>query len=213
MKKIILVSAAALGFLGVNAFANMGNAFTKGIYVGLQAGYDMNAWGNVSNPDNRAFFGTYISQENGFAGRVLGGWDFHPNFAVEMGYFRAFNKPVSMITGSDWWRYTTQGFDLMGKMKYAFDDNFGVYAKFGLDYLLTQIDPQGTNTTISGYSVDNFNIAYGLGFGYEVAQNLTLDVSWTRFQGKSKVDGDQLQPRYQEAIDFFALGLVYRFNL
>ncbi|OGT08228.1 MAG: hypothetical protein A2X78_00935 [Gammaproteobacteria bacterium GWE2_37_16] len=220
MKKILLVGAVALG-LSAAAFANgtveaapvVGNAFNPGIYVGLQAGMDLSNWGNVNNSDNwSTYFGDGISKENGFAGRVFVGWDFHPNFAVELGYFREFNRPVATESGfGDVWRYTTQGFDLMGKLKYAFDDMFGIYAKFGVDYLLTKVDQQGANTN-GNYNTNNFNIAYGLGLSYEAVQNLTLDLSWTRFQGRNKVDGDVSQPKFQAAPDFFALGIAYKFN-
>lgn len=223
MKKILLVGAVALG-LSAAAFANgtveapvVGNAFNPGIYIGLQAGMDLSHWGNVNNSSNDTYaigggFGDSISKENGFAGRVFVGWDFHPNFAVELGYFREFNRPVASETGyGDIWRYTTQGFDLMGKLKYAFDDMFGIYAKFGVDYLMTKVDAQGANT-YGDYHTNNFNIAYGLGLSYEAVQNLTLDLSWTRFQGKSKVDGAATQPSFQAAPDFFALGIAYKFN-
>lgn len=222
MKKILLVGAVALG-LSAAAFANgvqetvmppvvVGNAFNPGIYIGAQGGLDLSHWGNVNNSDSAGTaFGDGISKENGVAGRAFVGWDFHPNFAVELGYFRELNRPIGTNAGANWVRYTTQSFDLMGKMKYAFDDMFGIYAKFGLDYMITQVRPQGASPNGS-YNIKNFNFAYGLGLSCEVVQNLTLDLSWTRFQGKSKVDGDITQPKYQAAPDFFALGVAYKFT-
>ena len=204
MKKLF-IGVAALG-LSPLAFANgtvgyapaAAPAFTPGVYLGVQAGYGMTNWDNIDH----AFGGTgstkvSVKDEDGFAGRLFVGYDFHPNFAVETGYTMWFTEPkIAGLKGDYPW-----AIDLVGKIKALVVDNFGLYAKLGGDYLYD-------NTKISGHDKDTFNVVYGAGAYYDITPNITADLSWTRFNGDTNWDS-----HYMPDMDLFALGVSYKFDL
>lgn len=222
MKKLLLVGAVALGLSGV-AFADgsiettmpapVANSFNPGVVIGLQAGYDISGWQNAFN--SNVPWSPSVNKSNGFAGRVFLGWDFHPNFSVELGYFRPFNKPVGNFDDSTSIQYTMNVVDLMGKIKVPLGDMFDIYAKAGVDYVMTKMAPSATTGTAGTYSnttVNNFNVAYGLGLDYTIIPNLVADISWTQYNANNKKDIVSDAPKYQPSMNFFALGLSYKFT-
>lgn len=216
MKKTLLISALALG-LSSAAFAGglsepvaaapmataapvVSSDFTPGIYVGLQGGYADSGWSAYKNF-------TDVTRDTGIAARVLVGYDFHKYFAVEAGYFRIF--PKTKITASydadgigDKIDIRTQAFDLVGKIKAPIMDNFGLYAKAGPGYLMLSASGDAGNS-------NRFDLVYGLGAYYTI-DNWSIDLSYTRYNsGKTKFLDDKWQPN----VDFYALGVSYKFNL
>ncbi len=170
--------------------------FAPGVYLGLQAGYGMTGWDNASS-------GIDVSGENNFAGRVFIGYDFHPNFAIEAGYTQFFNNTKLKSMGVEFsnpkYNYAI---DLVGKVKAHIYENFGMYGKAGVDYMYTN------EGLLDKDKHDAFNVVYGAGFFYDVMPNLTMDVSWTRYNGDADWGKD-----YIPAADFFALGGYWKFNL
>lgn len=221
MIKKLLVGLVTLAF-GTVAFASgdtfveppaVTNSFAPGIYVGAQAGYGMTNWDNVELNTN--VDGVSISNEvtgsNAFAGRAFLGYDFHPNFAIEAGYTQFFNNTkINIMNQTISNPRNDYAIDLVGKLKAIIVDNFGLYTKLGVDYIHVDEEVKslpGSNTNPPN-QVSAFNIVYGAGAFYEITQNLTADLSWTRFNGDPKLSKD-----YIPAHDLFAVGVFWKFNL
>jgi len=194
MRKQLFIGVMALGFCsgalasGVQYAppAPAAPAWNPGVYLGLQAGYGMTYWDNIGAKD-----------EDGFAGRVYLGYDFHPNFAIEAGYTMWFTEPKWGSAKGDYpW-----AIDLVGKIKAHVIDQFGLYAKLGVDYLYSKV-PVTNNK-------DNFNVVYGAGAYYDFTPNISADISWTRYGGNS----DLTSSDYMPYMDLFALGVQYKFDL
>ncbi|MBN2689944.1 MAG: outer membrane beta-barrel protein [Gammaproteobacteria bacterium] len=199
MGKKLFIGVLALG-LAPLAFAN-GDAcytpapYTPGIYIGVQGGYGMSGWNGVA------------TKKNGLAGRVFAGYDFHKHYAVEAGYTYFFNRPrgiVAQIGGNG--RARIWALDLVGKIKAPVMDQFSLYAKAGVDYLHTKWKP---NNTMYKGSYGNFNMVYGVGGTYQFNQNVSADLSWTRFGGRQ----DITSAKYAPSANLIALGVAYRFDL
>lgn len=250
MKKILLVGAISLGLSGI-AFASgsaeksplpvtNANAFNPGMVVGLQAGYGMSGWENFSvGPLN-------TNSNNALTGRVYLGWDFYPNFGIELGYMRFLGKakinlPNITFVDEKWGDYsfsatdaiskiTTQSIDLIGKAKWALNDMFGIYAKAGVAYLMSSglqnskaqyvyVDTDTRDTTsgsfneFSNNSFNKFTLVYGLGVSYNITSNLVADLSWLQYLGDSSTKCNSIGEftKYQPSVNFFALGLSYKF--
>ncbi len=210
MIKKLLVGLMALTF-GTLAFASgdtfiqppaISYGFTPGIYIGAQAGYGMTNWDNTEQTIN--IFGmnlsTTVNGSSAFAGRVFLGYDFHPNFAIEAGYTQFFNNTKVEITNQTIGNIKNDyAIDLVGKLKAIIVDNFGLYTKLGVDYINVKEDV--TNNTSNA-----FNVVFGAGAYYEITQNITADLSWTRFNGDPKWNKD-----YIPAHDLFAAGVSWKF--
>ena len=236
MKKILLVSAALC--LSSAALANGGMApvatattsvadFTPGVYVGIQGGYADTGFRSADFATtilaHDGYQSTKIDHNTGPAGRIFVGYDFHKYFAVEAGYFLVGQKTNFTATNNALGEadqqtssIRTQAFDLVGKIKAPIMDNFGVYAKAGVGYLMTDgrnnigVDASGHDTTTSvKNNVDKFDLVYGLGTYYTFANNWTVDASYTRYNsGHSKCDES-----WQPVVDFYAVGINYKFDL
>ena len=237
MNKLLVVSAiAALGLSSV-AFAGglpeemptapAAVSSDAGFYLGIAGGYGMTNWKNL---EGLAVNGTKlysISKDNGAVGRAFLGYDLNRYFAVEFGYSYFFNKPTmdlaSGVTNGPFgitasgtkFIKNTQAFDLMGKIKAPVVDNFDLYAKLGVNYLISNLD----NVTISGNSssIRNLNVAFGAGADYYITPNIIANIEWLRFNGKAKFDfntvtGGQAVD-YQPNTDAFMVGLRYKFDM
>jgi OOP family OmpA-OmpF porin len=214
MFKKQLIFFAVLSGMVVNSFAAGDNfsappvTFNPGIYLGLSAGYGMTYWDNLdgSNVVHDGILDTYkVSGENNFAGRVYAGYDFHPNFALEVGYTQFFNDTdVDFVsTGQqafnpnyDW------AIDLVAKIKAHIVDNFGLYAKIGVDYLYV-------TEGVDGQNQNSVNVVFGAGAYYDFTQHFSVDASWMRFNGIPKINQDDYIPYH----DLFSAGFAYKFDL
>jgi opacity protein-like surface antigen len=208
MKKILVISAIALGLSSVALAGGIAEKmpvapvataavaksdFNPGIYVGLQGGYADSGLSADIDP---------ITNDKGIAGRVFVGYDFHKNFAVEAGYFLMRKASVDNFVNSD---IKTQAFDLVGKMKVNVVDNFGLFAKAGIGYLMNNWGTAWGQWSGNNNKVD---LVYGLGAYYNI-DNFTVDLSYTRYNsGHSKMDNS-----WQPHVDFYALGVSYKFDL
>jgi len=197
------------------------DTWASGVYIGLQGGYGMTNWdsmeGLLNNILNDSLHDEFnfnyvinynIVDVNAFASRISVGYDFHKNFAIEVGYSNFFNKPSLVLT----WEGTkkqsplfknTWVADLMGIIKADVVNNFGLFAKLGVNYLQTNIyyhDFENSNAK-------NFNVAYGAGAYYNITNHVSIDASWMRYNGCQLVTDD-----YQPYSDLFLIGVKYKFN-
>lgn len=218
MKKLLVVSAVAVlglssAFAGglpeempVAPVAAVSN--DTGVYLGLQGGFGMTHWKNLENTMEGKL--KSVHKDNGIVSRVFAGYDINRYFAIESGYsyffnkvnFDAVNKAGKVVKTGD---TKTMAFDLMGKGKLPVVDSFDLYAKLGVNYLMTR-----TNKTDDKASknTNNFNLAYGVGADYSITPNIIANVEWLRLNGNAK-----LNDKYQPNVDAFLIGLRYKFDL
>ncbi len=219
MIKKLLVGFIALTF-GTLAFASgdtfvqlpaISTGYAPGIYIGAQAGYGMTNWDNTEQTVNvlGMNLSTTVSGSNAFAGRVFLGYDFHPNFAIEAGYTQFFNNTkINVMNQTVSNPRNDYAIDVVGKLKAIIIDNFGLYTKLGVDYMRVDMEVKGLSPAlaIQPNQESVFNVVYGAGAFYVITQNLTADLSWTRFSGDPKLSSD-----YIPAHDLFAAGVSWKF--
>lgn len=223
-RKVLAVSVLALGFSSaILASGEMPVAMPAAevsnnyVFIALQGGY---AWQHIGdlydssnfNDASNAFFGFPItdvdvtsSDEGGFGARASIGYGFNQNFSIELGYSYLFNKPEVSAAGFELMETKTSIVDAFFKVKAQAAENFDLYAKVGADYMMNNWDEEN-NSGLNG-DVKEFGPAFGVGAAYNFTPNWTVDLSWTRYIGEIKVNSD-----WQPNIDFFALGLMYKFN-
>jgi len=225
-KKIFAVTALSLSaavFANGNipmAPASVASDFDPGFYLGLQGGYGASGWDKV---DSQIVL-LKSSNANSLTGRVFVGYDFTKNFALEVGYAYFGSKATltEMYYNTKDGEVRTQAFDLVGKGKIAFLDNFNVYAKLGIGYLMSNGLKSGAGQA-AGYvstnwftkdKVGNFGAVAGFGLSYYFMPNLWTDISWTRYIVNKKfgVRNGTVYGDYQPDADLYALGLAYKFN-
>lgn len=196
-----------------------------GVYLGIQGGFGMTNWKNLDGvfTSSRTVGGvlvtntttTKVGRDNGFVGRVFLGYDINRYFALEAGYSYFFNKPtfdttatiaaqgVTATNTTSGKIKRTHNIDVMGKIKVPVVDNFDLYAKLGVNYLMTKPDSGNMSST------NNFNVAFGAGADYYITPNIIANVEWLRFNGKAKVTDSKYQPN----TDAFLIGLRYKFEI
>lgn len=227
MFKKLVFCAAALS-LSAAALAN-GNSvsmvsapavsdFNSGIYLGIQGGYGVSGWKHINSTISTSTF-LKSSNEDGIAGRVFVGYDFTKNFAAEFGYMY-FGQKAKLTERSDNTvdaEVRTQAFDLVGKGKIEFLDNFDVYGKLGIGYLMSSGLHSGLKSDGTAWfdkdKAENLSAVVGTGVSYYFTRNLWIDASWTTHivnKGFGITDkgyyGD-----YQPNADLYALGIAYKF--
>lgn len=228
LNKVLAVSVLALGFASaVFASGEMpvatampaAEVSNNYVYIALQGGYALQYFKDYYNNDDawspwRPELGesASTSDEGGFGARVSLGYGFNQYFAVEAGYSYLFNKPELNaggdgfpIPGIEIAEVKTQIIDAFFKVKAPVADNFDLYAKVGADYMMNDYDEENFSG-VHG-DVKEFGPAFGVGAAYNFTPNWTVDLSWTRYIGQIKINSD-----WQPNIDFFALGIMYKFN-
>lgn len=230
MNKFLVGCLAVLGFSGVAlasdvtdtvaaspvATATSVNEFNSGVYVGLQGGYADNGIKSLDKSyvydatDNSSSI-LKASDSKGFASRLFVGYDITNNFAIESGYFYDFKKAKSGFAADallgDYSKVRTQAFDVSGKLSADIIDNFGVYAKAGVGYLMYQFKDSDSKAKTNSDRVD---LVYGVGAYYRVTKELSLDVSYTKYNsGQTKLTSKNWQP----SLDFYAVGMSYKFSI
>jgi len=207
MGKKLFIGVVALGVASL-AFANGDACYTPApysptVYVGLQGGLGIS--GFASQKDHSANLG--VKHDYGFAGRLFAGYNFHKHYAVEAGYTYWFRKTRVDNAGAIG-RVKNWALDLVGKIKTPLVDQFGLYAKAGIDYLHTKWT--GVKYPVNAHkSFGNFNVVYGVGATYDYTKNISADVSWTRYNGYSRYASEKYQPH----ADLYAIGVMYNFDM
>lgn len=167
----------------------------------------MTNWKNVDTDIS----GIKISNDDGFVGRAFLGYDLNRYFALEAGYTYFFVQPKEKNTaGTEQNKIKrTHNIDVMGKVKAPVADNFDLYAKLGVNYLMSDFDKKtGGQLVITEDSRKYFNVAYGAGADYCITPNIIANVEWLRFNGSAKID-----KHYQPNTDAFMIGLRYKIEI
>jgi OmpA-OmpF porin, OOP family len=182
MKKQVLLAAAALALSGAAA------AQTYGV---ISVG---------TSKHNIDCAGAATCDESGNAFKLLGGYKFNPNFAVEAGYMnfgksRAADPGVSLDL-------TVDGFGIGGAFHQDFATNWNFVARLGLAQMKTK-----ANATLGGSSgsdsESNAQLYGGLGIGYKLTKQLSVGASWDF--SKAEIAGEKGN------VNAYSLGLTFDF--
>lgn len=236
-KSLLVASVLGVGAVASGvAFADAGMSSTyckPGFYAGVQAGRGDTHYGFEDTLIEAKTYETYHGNtlgashidDTGTSGRIYGGYQFNPYFALEAG-FTKFHKTDFSVTSyynntvvqdrvADT-RYdgevTEQAEDVVGKLTMPFQYNFGGYLKAGLALVSADrhvnessvhsngtVIPTGTFYTKSYQAV---RPTYGAGIDYTIPNtSLDVDVSYTEI-----ARGDGI-PR----ASLWALGLTDKF--
>lgn len=218
MKLQSLVKAAAFSIAAVAASAALANgtayrvapaAAPQGAYngagfvLGAQAGYADTHWDNLNESLN-AFGQTFTTEldSKGFAGRLFAGYDFNHYFGAELGYIYLPKVDVK-INGDKVGDIKNYAVDLLGKLNAPIANGFSVYAKAGVAYLKSSANDNADDNLDS---TSHVGPAFGVGLAYQITPQFSADLSWTRYSGEGKLQGD-----YQPNPDVFLVGVSYKF--
>jgi OmpA-OmpF porin, OOP family len=131
--------------------------------------------------------GTSTCDKTDTAFKIIGGYKFNPNLAVELGYFD-FGKAKATASGiKGEIGNTAVGVGLAFHQDLAADWNF--VARLGGAQMKTKI--RGTLTGVASNSdSDNNIVAYGgLGVGYKMTKTVTLGAAWDFSKSKYNKQG------------------------
>ncbi|ONN64145.1 porin family protein [Herbaspirillum sp. VT-16-41] len=203
MKKMHLMAAGLLSVACATVAAQAVKS-GPGFYVGLEGGaahYDIDV---EHSP------GTIEKNDAGMF-RFGGGYQFTPNFSVEMGYFRIGEASIedSDRFSRDTAKVRVSGFDLTAAYKFS-NVLPGVYFKAGITQAKFTEDVRyeysgfGFSGSVSERaSKSGTGYLLGLGYEYDLTKSFSINGGYTRYEGlggQSKVD-----------VNLFAAGLKYRF--
>ncbi|MEN9916650.1 MAG: hypothetical protein RLY40_582 [Pseudomonadota bacterium] len=215
--------------LSVSALAAMtANAAAPGVYVTGQLGYAKNKTEpnqiTIAGKTAYNFNNELSATDRNLAGRLAIGYQFSPNWAVELGYLQLSKKkfngllytPVKgsgfagSVNGST--SISQSAVDLVGKGIYPINDKFNLYGKLGVAYVTTTVDgkydtdahAEMINNNPNAIAKHKWAPEAAVGVSYDITPNVFVDASWTHIQplGKNKPGN----------IDFAALGLGYSFG-
>lgn len=139
------------------------------------------------------------------------GFPFHPNWAVEAGYFDLGNfgftantTPVGTLSGST--RIRGLNLDLVGSLPIT--DRWSVLGRVGAAYARTRDSFSGTGAVTVAYpspSKYDTNYKYGIGTQFAFTPALSLRLEAERYRIHDAVS-------HRNNVDMVSLGLVYRFG-
>ncbi|MEO6017250.1 MAG: outer membrane beta-barrel protein [Polaromonas sp.] len=144
-------------------------------------------------------------------GKIFGGYQFTPNFALEGGYFDLGRYSYSTTTPTGTFSGNTKvnglNLDLVGTAPLS--DKFSVIGRIGAAYersrgsfASTGLVPVNTSST----STNSTNLKIGLGIQYAISEALSLRAEIERyFRVRDPI-------RNRANIDMASIGLVYRFG-
>lgn len=150
-----------------------------------------------------------VSEDNWDTGfKIFGGYQFHPNFAVELGYMRPGNfgfTATSVPAGSINSTYKNDGWTLDLVPIIPIANRFSFFGRLGAYYNETKVNISGTGPIVSqSRSERNWNWNTGLGLQYDLTP-----VVGVRFE----IDPlGRLGPANERAT-LYSLGLIYRFGM
>ncbi len=172
----------------------------SGVYIGLEGG--IASISAIATPTN----GVKTSETNEAAAlRALVGYQINKNFAVELGYFATDDFKQDGTDRSRTVRYNlkadVKGADL--SVIYKFTEFVpGLYLKAGATHSKVSASLSQPAGNSSG-SVSGTGYLFGLGYEFAVAQNVGINVGYTRYE---KLGGES-----DNKMNLYSAGVKYKF--
>lgn len=137
-----------------------------------------------------------VPDEKDTAWKVFGGYQFHPNFAAELGYHHLGEVTSSGVTTE------ARAWDLVGIGSLPVVANvLSLYGKLGAYYAQTERTTPGVRA-----DENNNGLTYGFGAQWDATRNIGVRVEWQRYDqvgSRTTGEGD---------IDVLSVGALYRFR-
>jgi OOP family OmpA-OmpF porin len=188
MKKHVLLAAAALALSGA-ASAQVYGVVSAGVSK-LKVDCD----------------GAQVCDRSDTAFKVLGGYKFTPNVAMEAGYM-SFGKAKIRDSG-DSVDVGVTGFGIGAAFHQDFATNWNFVARLGLAQVKTKLDLNISGVGSGSDSDSNAQLYGGLGVGYKLSKQVSIDAAWDFSKGKYNKDGLDLG---SGNVNAFSLGLTFGF--
>ena len=156
-KTLLALASGSLLTVGAQAAVTYGNGYTGQPYVGVKVGqFDL----DVDGADDPTAYGVY------------GGYNFDPNFGVEVEYV---GSDDADYYGGD---IDAKTYGAYGTYRYAFP-NSGLYAKGKVGIAKTELEASATVAGVTrSESVDDTSLAGGIGLGYAVNQDFSVEAEY-----------------------------------
>jgi OmpA-OmpF porin, OOP family len=166
------------------------NATTPGVYVEGQVGYAHTGKHFVKPfPSSRKVSSKY---QGGLAGRLAIGYQFNPNWAVEMGYLQLAEQKANVKSNIAKQSVTLNqhAFDVVGKGILPINSRFDIYAKAGMAYLVNNLKSDGVNgpSIVAPLAKHSWAPEAGVGVTCNITPNVFIDTAFTHIQpiGKNR---------------------------
>ncbi len=187
MKKIITAVALAAGLVSAPAFA-------QSWYVGFGAG--IGSLGKTGQDITGLQDATIDDSDKTYT--IRGGYRFHPNFAVEVGYYDlgkyTFSGRSGNIDVSGSAKAKSFGISAVGIAPVA--QNFEIYGRIGIEESEIKANANTANFT-AGESDKQTGATYGIGARYLFSKNVGLFAEWMK--------NDKIE------VDSYLVGVDFRF--
>jgi opacity protein-like surface antigen len=185
-KRIITVSILGISALGMMA----ANATTPGVYVEGQVGYAHTGKHFVKPfPSSGKVSSKY---KGGLAGRLAIGYQFNPNWSVEIGYLQLAQQKahVKSTIAKQSITLNQHAFDVVGKGILPINNKFDIYAKAGMAYLVNDLkgDVVSGQSIVAPLAKHSWAPEAGVGVTYNMSSNVFIDTAFTHIQpiGKNR---------------------------
>ncbi|WP_011961580.1 MULTISPECIES: porin family protein [Psychrobacter] len=170
-KTLLAVAAGTLMTAGAQAAVSYGNGMTAQPYIGAKVGqYDLDG-----------------AKDKGTSYGVYGGAKFTPNLGVEAEYLTTSDEDFGPGT-----EYSADVYGLYGTYDYAFPNTGGLYAKGRVGVAKNEVDVESKNSNLYKDSGSETGIAGGLGLGFNVAQNASIEAMYNWYPSIENTRGDDI---------------------
>ena len=208
------VSLLALaGFAAICSTSAMAQE-ASGFYVGgslgaTRAHFNNDAYNNLARNNGFAINSSSVDNTS-TGGKLFGGYQLNPNFAVEGGYFDLGRFNYSGVTSGGTYNGNTRShglnLDLVGTLPLS--DRFSVLGRVGAAYARTRDSSSSTGfapPVTANMSRNDTHVKYGVGLQYAITDALSLRGELERYYRTN----DQIR---RSNVDMASIGLVYRFG-
>jgi OOP family OmpA-OmpF porin len=148
---VSMLGAAAMAVSGA-AFAQASTSPVPAFYIGAEVGQ-----GEAGDEDDLGY-------------KILGGYQFHRNFAAELGYGILLDKDAAEVTT----------LELVAVGMWPLGNNFHILGKLG--FANWEIDSNQAG------SVDGTDLTWGVGAQFDLGRNLGLRAMWQRYEADEEID-------------------------
>jgi OmpA-OmpF porin, OOP family len=183
---------AILGVASAMAFAGPALAQDAGWYVGATLGQSKSKDACEDVPD---------CDDKDTAWRILGGYQFNKNLAVELGYTDV--GEASASAGPFTASIEVAIWELVAVGSWPFTPNFSAYGKLGMYRGDTELTTNAPG--ISNESESNTDLTYGIGVRWDFTKNLGLRAE---YQVYSDVGGGNIG---EGDVDVISIGVIWKF--
>jgi Outer membrane protein beta-barrel domain len=147
---VSMLGAAAMAVSGA-AFAQASTSPVPAFYIGAEVGQ-----GEAGDEDDLGY-------------KILGGYQFHRNFAAELGYGILLDKDNAEVTT----------LELVAVGMWPLGNNFHILGKLG--FANWEIDSRAGST-------DGTDLTWGVGAQFDLGRNLGLRAMWQRYEADEEID-------------------------